>query len=200
MSASAWRAHVDHEKCVACGKCVEVCPAGAAKLGQKICRKDGSKTLYPMHLLPDDTPWGEDKWSKTYREDNKINCYESGTSPCKTACPAHIAIQGYIQMASEGKYAEAVRLIRQDNPFPAVCGAVCNRRCEDRCTRGTIDQPIAIDEIKKFVCQYEKAHPEEFVPDDCYNMDGKQWTDYPIAIVGSGPAGLTCAYYLRKEG
>ena len=200
MSASAWRAHVDHEKCVACGKCVEVCPAGAAKLGQKLCHKDGSKTLYPMRLLPDDTPWGEDKWSKTYREDNKINCYASGTAPCKTACPAHIAVQGYIQMASEGRYAEAVRLIRQDNPFPAVCGAVCNRRCEDRCTRGTIDKPIAIDEIKKFLCQYEKAHPEEFVPDDCYNMDGKQWTEYPIAVIGSGPAGLTCAYYLRKEG
>ena len=200
MSASAWRAHVDHEKCVACGKCVEVCPAGAAKLGQKLCRKDGSKTLYPMHLLPDDTPWGEDKWNKNYREDNKINCYESGTSPCKAACPAHIAVQGYIQMASEGRYAEAVHLIRQDNPFPAVCGAVCNRRCEDRCTRGTLDQPIAIDEIKKFLCQYEKDHVEEFVPDDCYNMDGNQWSEYPIAVIGSGPAGLTCAYYLRKEG
>ena len=69
-----------------------------------------------MSLLPDDTPWGEDKWSKTYREDNKINCYASGTAPCKTACPAPIAVQGYIQMASEGRYAEApVRAVAAKN-------------------------------------------------------------------------------------
>ena len=125
MSRSAYRAHVDPDKCVACGKCVEVCPAGAARLGQKLCRADGSKVMYPMHDLPDDHIWGEDKWNYNYRDTNKINCYDTGTSPCKTACPAHIAVQGYLQMAKEGRYEEAVALIRQDNPFPAVCGAVC---------------------------------------------------------------------------
>ena len=199
MSRSAYRAHVDAEKCVACGKCVEVCPSGAAKLGQKLCRADGSKVKYPVHELPDDHIWGEDKWDPDYRDHNKINCYDTGTSPCKTACPAHLAVQGYIRMAAEGRYEEAVRLIRQDNPFPAVCGAVCNRRCEDRCTRGTIDSPVAIDEIKKFLCQYELQNPDAFIP-ICDNMDGKQWDEFPIAVIGSGPAGLSAAYYLRKDG
>ena len=199
MSRSAYRAHVDATKCVACGKCVEVCPSGAAKLGQKLCRADGSKVMYPMHDLPDDNVWGEDRWDPDYRDHNKINCYDTGTSPCKTACPAHLAVQGYIRMAAEGRYDEAIRLIRQDNPFPAVCGAICNRRCEDRCTRGTIDAPVAIDEIKKFLAQWELQHPADYVP-VCENMDGKQWDDFPIAVIGAGPAGLSAAYYLRQEG
>ena len=199
MSRSAYRAHVDPEKCVACGKCVEVCPAGAARLGQKLCHADGSKVMYPMHDLPDDNVWGEDRWDWHYRDTNKINCYDSGTSPCKTACPAHIAVQGYLQMAKEGRYEEAVELIRQDNPFPAVCGAVCNKRCEDRCTRGTLDDPVSIDEVKKFVTQWEKKNLDAFVP-ICDNMDGKQWDEFPIAVIGSGPAGLSAAYYLRKDG
>lgn len=199
MSRSAYRAHVDPSKCVACGKCVEVCPAGAARLGQKLCRKDGSKVKYPMHELPDDMPWGEDKWDPDYRDHNKINCYDTGTSPCKTACPAHLAVQGYIQMASEGRYDDALQLIRQDNPFPAVCGAICNRKCEDRCTRGTIDAPLAIDEIKKFLARRELTKEYRYIP-PCENQDGEQWTDYPIAVIGAGPAGLTAAYYLRQEG
>ena len=199
MSRSAYRAHVDAEKCVACGKCVEVCPAGAARLGQKLCKADGSKVKYPVHDLPDDHVWGEDKWDRNYRDHNKINCYDTGTSPCKTACPAHIAVQGYIKMAAEGRYEDAVRLIRQDNPFPAVCGAVCNRRCEDRCTRGTIDKPVAIDEIKKFLAQWELEHPGHFkVMSE--NGEGNQWDDYKIAVIGAGPAGLSAAWYLRTEG
>ncbi|MBQ7372076.1 MAG: FAD-dependent oxidoreductase, partial [Blautia sp.] len=199
MSRSAYRAHVDAKKCVACGKCVEVCPAGAARLGQKLCRADGRKVMYPMHELPDDLPWGEDNWDPDYRDHNKINCYDTGTSPCKTACPAHLAVQGYVRMAAEGRYQEALKLIRQDNPFPAVCGAVCNRRCEDRCTRGLIDQPVAIDEIKKFLALYEKDNIEPFIP-ICENGEGKQWEDHKIAVIGSGPAGLSAAYYLRTEG
>ncbi len=198
MSRSAYRAHVDKDKCVACGKCVEVCPAGAAKLGQKLCKADGTKMKYKLHDLPDDLPWGEDRWDPDYRDHNKINCWETGTSPCKTACPAHLAVQGYIQMAADGRYAEALDLIRQDNPFPAVCGAVCNRRCEDRCTRGTIDKPVAIDEIKKFLAQQElKVDPKLPV---CENGEGNQWDEFPIAVIGAGPAGLSAAYYLRAEG
>lgn len=199
MSRSAYVAHVDAEKCVACGKCVEVCPSGAAKLGQKLCHADGSKVMYPVHELPDDHVWGEDKWDRNYRDNNKINCYDSGTSPCKTACPAHIAVQGYVKMVAEGRYEDAVRLIRQDNPFPAVCGAVCNKRCEDRCTRGTIDKPVAIDELKKFLAQWELEHPMDYKV-ICENGEGKQWDDFKIAVIGAGPAGLTAAYYLRTEG
>ena len=199
MSRSAYRAHVDAEKCVACGKCVEVCPAGAAKLGRKLCKSDGTQTVYKMRDLPVDHTWGEDRWDRDYRDHNKENCYDSGTSPCKTACPAHIAVQGYIRMAAEGRFEDAVRLIRKDNPFPAVCGAVCNKRCEDRCTRGLIDAPVAIDEIKKFLAQWELENPADYtVP--CENWAGKEWEDKKIAVIGAGPAGLSAAYYLRSEG
>ena len=197
MSRSAYRAHVEKEKCVACGKCVEVCPVGAAKLGQKLCTKKGP-VIYPLSELPDDKVWGPDKWNYNYREDAKINCYPQGTAPCKTACPAHLAIQGYIKMASEGRYEEALKLIKQDNPFPAVCGAVCNRRCEDACTRGTIDQPLAIDEIKKFIASLDLHAETRYIP-LCENGEGKFFTQ-KIAVIGAGPAGLSAAYYLRKEG
>lgn len=200
MSRSAYRAHVEKEKCVACGKCVEVCPVGAAKLGQKLCNKQGCEIEYPLSELPDAHRWGADKWNPSYREDAKINVYDSGTAPCKTACPAHIAIQGYIKMALEGRYREALELIKQDNPLPAVCGAICNRRCEDACTRGTIDEPLAIDEIKKFVSYLEIEDKNRFVP-VCENDEGNMWgPDYKMAIIGSGPAGLSCAYYLRTRG
>ena len=199
MSRSAYRAHVDREKCVACGKCVEVCPVGAAKLGQKLCTKQG-EIKYPKTMLPDNHLWGADKWNPNYREDAKINCYDTGTAPCKTACPAHLPIQGYVKMAGEGRYAEALRLIKQDNPFPAVCGAICNRRCEDACTRGTIDAPIAIDEIKKFIAGLELNEAQRYIP-KCENDEGKMWgSDYKMAVIGAGPAGLTCAYYLRERG
>lgn len=199
LSASAYRAHVDKEKCVACGKCVEVCPVGAAKLGQKLCRKNGTEVTYPKSELPDLTPWGVDKWNYNYRDTAKINCYDTGTAPCKTACPAHLAVQGYVRMAAEGRYMDALKLIKQDNPLPAVCGAICNRRCEDRCTRGTIDQPVAIDEIKKFIAAQELKAEGRYIP-ACYNDEGKQWDDYKIAVIGSGPAGLSAAYYLRTRG
>ena len=199
LSASAYRAHVDIEKCVACGKCVEVCPVGAAKLGQKLCTKDGETVTYPQMELPDLTPWGPHKWNYNFREDAQINCYDTGTAPCKAACPAHIAVQGYVRMAAEGRYMDALKLIKLDNPLPAVCGAICNRRCEDRCTRGTIDQPVAVDEIKKFIAAQELTPEGRYIP-SCYNDEGKQWDDYKIAIVGSGPAGLSAAYYLRTKG
>ena len=199
MSASAYRAHVDRDKCVACGKCVEVCPVGAAKLGQKLCTKDGKVVQYKLTELPNAKKWGPDKWNKNYRDDAKLNVYEKGTAPCKTACPAHLAVQGYIHMASEGRYLDALKLIKQDNPLPAVCGAICNRRCEERCTRGTIDQPVAIDEIKKFIAAQELNAETRYIP-ECYNDVGEQWDDYKIAVIGSGPAGLSAAYYLRTQG
>ena len=199
MSRSAYRAHVEKDKCVACGKCVEVCPVGAAKLGQKLCTRHG-EVRYPMTLLPDETKWTPDNWNPNYREDAKLHCYSTGTSPCKTACPAHLAVQGYVKMAAEGRYLDALKLIKQDNPFPAVCGAICNRRCEDACTRGTIDQPVAIDEIKKFIAAQELKTENRYVP-ICEKDDGGMWgPDYKMAVIGAGPAGMSCAYYLRTRG
>jgi NADPH-dependent glutamate synthase beta subunit-like oxidoreductase len=199
MSRSAYRAHVDKENCVACGKCVEVCPVGAAKLGQKLCTKQG-EIKYPLTLLPDETKWTADNWNPHYREDAKINCYETGTAPCKASCPAHLASQGYIKLAGEGKYLEALKLIKEDNPFPYVCGAVCNKRCEQECTRGMIDAPVAIDDIKRFIAQQELDADKRYIP-ICETDHGDMWgADYKMAIIGAGPAGLSCAYYLRERG
>lgn len=199
MSRSAYRAHVDAENCVACGKCVEVCPVGAAKLGQKLCTKNGP-VEYPKHELPDDTKWGPEKWDENYRDNNMINCYDSGTAPCKTACPAHIAVQGYIKMAAEGRYLDALKLIKQDNPFPAVCGSICNRRCEDACTRGTIDAPIAIDEIKKFIAAQELHAEKRYIPERRTHRATTEDYDEKIAVIGAGPAGMSCAFFLSKMG
>ncbi len=198
MSRSAYRAHVTKEKCVACGKCVEVCPAGAAKLGQKLCTKDGGEISYPKHELPDAAAWSKDKWNPNYRDDNKINCYETGTAPCKTACPAHLPVQGYVKMAAEGRYMDALKLIKTENPFPAVCGAICNRRCEDACTRGTIDQAVAIDEIKKFIAEQELHADKRYVP-EMTNHSGKPM-EQKIAVIGAGPAGMTAAFFLKEMG
>lgn len=199
MSRSAYRAHVEKDKCVACGKCVEVCPVGAAKLGQKLCTVHGY-IQYPTTELPDEVKWGENKWNTHYREDAKINCYETGTSPCKAACPAHLAVQGYVKMAAEGRYADALKLIKQDNPFPYVCGAICNKRCEQACTRGTIDQPVSIDEIKKFIAAQELDQDKRYIP-LCETDHGGMWgEDFKMAVIGAGPAGLSCAYYLRERG
>ncbi len=197
MSASAYRAHVNTEKCVACGKCAEICPVGAAKLGQKLCTKNGPIT-YPKQELPDTIKWGKEKWNWNFRDTAKINCYETGTSPCKSACPAHLPVQGYIQMASEGRYYDALKLIKDFNPFPAVCGAICNRRCEQQCTRGSIDAPLAIDEIKKFIAEKEIEQDQRYIP-LCENVEGKFYPQ-KMAIIGGGPAGMSCAYYLRQMG
>ncbi len=199
LSASAYRAHVDKTKCVACGKCVEVCPAGAVKLGQKLCTKQGEME-YPKQELPNSLKWGKDKWNPNYVYDNRKNCHESGTAPCKTACPAHIAIQGYIQLAKEGRYLDALKLIKQDNPFPSVCGYVCNRRCEDACTRGSLDKALAIDEIKKFIAEQDLKTAERYVPEKIRRRPVDLDYEQKIAIIGAGPAGLSCAYYLARMG
>ncbi|MGN0201087.1 MAG: FAD-dependent oxidoreductase [Candidatus Cryptobacteroides sp.] len=198
MSRSAYVAKVEPEKCVACGRCVEYCPAGAVKLGQKLCTKQGPQT-YPRQELPDAVKWGKEKWNEDYRDRNRINCYPTGTSPCKTACPAHIAVQGYLKKAAEGKYREALELIKRENPFPAVCGRVCNRRCEDACTRGTIDQPVAIDAVKKFIADQDLNAEHRFVPEIVVASNLGRWKE-KIAIIGGGPSGLSCAYYLATMG
>ena len=198
MSRSAYVARVETDQCVACGRCVEYCPAGAVKLGQKLCTKDGP-VEYPRQELPDAVKWGPEKWAVDYRDKNRVNCYDTGTAPCKTACPAHIAVQGYLKLAAQGKYREALQLIKRENPFPAVCGRICNRRCEDACTRGTVDQAVAIDEVKRFIAQQDLDAATRFVPEKVIpKVDGA--FDQQIAIIGGGPAGLSCAYYLAEKG
>lgn len=199
MSRSAYIAKVEKQNCVACGKCVEACPAGAVKLGQKLCDKEGCEITYPRIPLPGDQPWGEHMWSHNYRDTNRINCYDTGTAPCKTACPAHIGIQGYLQLAKEGRYEEALALIKKDNPLPAVCGHVCNRRCEDACTRGMIDEAVAIDEVKRFIAERDLNAETRFIPKKTI-PSLKGGFKEKIAIIGAGPAGLSCAYFLALTG
>ena len=199
MSRSAYIAKVEKQNCVACGKCVEACPAGAVKLGQKLCDKEGCEITYPQMPLPGDQPWGEHMWSHNYRDVNRINCYDTGTAPCKTACPAHIGIQGYLQLAKEGRYEDALALIKKDNPLPAVCGHVCNRRCEDACTRGTIDEAVAIDEVKRFIAERDLNAETRFIPKKTI-PSLKGGFEEKIAIIGAGPAGLSCAYFLALTG
>lgn len=196
MSRSNYVSKIDSEKCVACGQCVEACSMNALKLGQKLCTKEPIPEERDRKL-PYDNEWGPDKWNVEYRL-NREDVVDTGTAPCKTNCPAHIAIQGYIKLAAQGKYTEALELIKKENPFPAVCGRICNRRCESACTRGDIDEPIAIDEIKKFIAEQDLNKDVRFVP-KMLNQLGKKYPQ-KIAVIGAGPSGMSCAYYLTIKG
>lgn len=192
MVRSNYVSKVDKDKCVACGECVEVCPVNALKLGQKLCTK--TPIVEPVREdFASDTEWGQDRWNEDHRI-NKENVVETGTSPCKTECPAHISVQGYIKLASQGNYREAIELIKHENPFPAVCGRICPRKCESACTRGDIDDPVAVDEIKKFIAEQDLNTENRYVPTKRHDYDNK------IAVVGAGPSGLSCAYYLAVDG
>ena len=200
LSRSSFTAKVEKDKCVACGKCVETCPAGAVKMGQKLCRKDGSEVKYPHAPLPDNNIWGPYAWDENYRDTARMsNTYASGSAPCKAACPAHVPVQAYLRLAHEGKYREALAMIKTENPFPAVCGRVCNKRCEAECTRGKIDAPVSIDAVKKFVADLDLNSEDRFVPEKIVQSTHGEF-DEKIAIIGGGPAGLSAAYYLAQMG
>ena len=163
MVRSNYVSQVNRDQCVACGQCVENCPVNALQLGQKVCSRKPVVEKIVRADTPRDTEWTEDRWNPDYRT-NRKNVVDTGTAPCKTECPAHIGIQGYIKLAAQGRYTEALELIKKENPFPAVCGRICNRRCESACTRGDVDEPIAIDEIKKYIAQQDMNADRRFVP------------------------------------
>lgn len=192
MIRSNYVSKVDKDKCVACGECVAVCPVNALKLGHKLCTKTPI-IEEQREDFPSNSEWGEDKWNPDYRI-NRKNVVETGTSPCKTQCPAHISVQGYIKLAASGRYKEALELIKHENPFPAVCGRICPRKCEDACTRGDIDGSVAIDEIKKFIADQDLNLNNRYIPKLRHEYGKK------IAIIGAGPSGLSCAFYLAIDG
>ena len=192
MVRSNYISKIDAELCVGCGECVQVCPMNALKLGQNICSP--SSLEYQQRTdFPSNTEWGPDRWNVDYRT-NRENVLDTGTSPCKTECPAHISVQGYIKLASQGKYRQALELIKNENPFPAICGRICPRVCESVCTRGDVDDPIAIDDIKKFIAEQDLYEDHRYIPKKKHNYGNK------IAVIGAGPSGMSCAYYLAIDG
>ena len=200
LSRSAYTANVNKSNCVACGQCVANCPAGAVKLGQKLCDSKGKEVKYPQAPLPDKIKWGKYAWDENYRDTmRRSDTYASGTAPCKAACPAHVPVQGYLKKAHEGKYQEALALIKTQNPFPAVCGRVCNKRCEEACTRGSIDKAVSIDAVKKFVADFDLKSETKYVPEKIIPNTHGEFAE-KIAIIGAGPAGLSAAYYLALMG
>ena len=193
LARSNYVAEVDPEKCGACGQCMEVCPMNAAKLGQQLPQQN------PVEIVADPIPqrcleWGPEYFKPDYLNTRRNVQPETGTSPCKTDCPAHVAVQGYLKLAAQGKYSDALELIKKNNPFPAICGSICNHRCEQVCTRGDLDEPVAIDEVKKFIAAQELNIKNRFVPKKIHPVGQK------VAVIGSGPAGLACAYYLAVLG
>ena len=193
--SSNFIARVDKDKCVACGQCVENCQTNAVRLGQKHCLTDSH--ISDAYASDKEIPWDKKSYNIDYRT-TRTDTMPSGTAPCKAECPAHVPVQGYIKLAAQGRYTEALELIKKENPFPAVCGRICNKACEDACTRGSVDAPIAIDDIKKFIAGKDLEAEHRFVP-KMVNQTGKPYEE-KIAVIGSGPAGLTCAYYLALKG
>ena len=193
--SSNFIARVDKNKCVACGQCVENCQTNAVRLGQKHCLTDSH--ISDAYASDKEIPWDKKSYNIDYRT-TRTDTMPSGTAPCKAECPAHVPVQGYIKLAAQGRYTEALELIKKENPFPAVCGRICNKACEDACTRGSVDAPIAIDDIKKFIAGKDLEAEHRFVP-KMVNQTGKPYEE-KIAVIGSGPAGLTCAYYLALKG
>ena len=194
--SSNYVAEIDEEKCVACGQCVEHCPGKALKLGQKLCTKEALPPE-PEYKKISDKGWTKDDWDIDYRT-NREQVTSTGTAPCKAACPAHIAVQGYLRLAAQGKYRDALELIKKENPFPAVCGRICNHACETACTRATVDEAVAIDEVKRFIADQDLDAATRYIPP----VSSPQEYTYPekIAIIGAGPAGMTCAFFLAERG
>jgi NADPH-dependent glutamate synthase beta subunit-like oxidoreductase len=170
--------YVDLDKCTACGECAKVCPIEVPnQFDMNLRERRAAFKLYPQGM------------PSAFAIDKR------GTAPCKATCPAHVSIQGYIALINDGRYKEALKLFKDDHPFPAVCGRVCHHPCESECTRNDVDQPLAIRELHRFLADYEKQSGEFYIPEI-----KAEKRDEKIAVIGSGPAGLTAAYYLLKQG
>jgi NADH-quinone oxidoreductase subunit F len=122
-------------------------------------------------------------------------CSDLFISPCENTCPANINVPGYIRLIAAGRFLDAYQLIRQENPFPAVCGRICTRPCESKCRRSMTDEALAICDLKRFAADYAYKNEKEILIDSIMSKNGKK-----IAIIGAGASGLTCGYYLVRNG
>jgi heterodisulfide reductase subunit A-like polyferredoxin len=168
---------VDMEKCTACGECAKVCPIEIPNLfDEGLRQRKAAFKLYPQAM------------PGAYAIEKK------GTAPCKATCPAHVSVQGWIALMNQGRYAEAIELFKKDHPFPGICGRVCHHPCENACTRGQLDQPLSIQYLHRFLADWDMQQEKPYLPEK------KPAKNQKVAIVGSGPAGLACAYFLAIEG
>jgi len=169
--------YIDPLKCVGCGDCADVCPVVIPDpFNEGLAPRRAAHKLYPQ-AVP-----------------NAYAIEKLGISPCRDACPAGQRAQGYIALIREGRYADALRVIKEDNPFPGICGRICNHRCEDACNRALIDEPVNIRALKRFVTDRVYAEPRTPL------APAEPRHEARVAIIGAGPCGLTTAQDLARLG
>lgn len=166
--------YVDWSRCTACGLCEQTCPV-------TLVNSNGKRS---HAITRGETP-------TTY------HIQKLGTAPCRDACPVHQHAQGYVALIREKRYLDAYYLIRADNPFPSLCGRICNHYCEQECTRNRVDEPVAVMALKRFVADWAYEHRDQLPPKSppSVPISGKR-----VAVVGAGPAGLTAALDLVRAG
>jgi len=169
--------YVDLSKCTSCGECTKVCPIELDnEYDQGLSRRTAAYKRYAQAI--------PGAYAITKR----------GTAPCKATCPAHVSVQGYIALINQGKYREALELFKESHPFPAICGRICHHPCEGICTRGEVDEPLGIQYLHRFLADKDFSAGEPYLPETGEDRGEK------IAVIGSGPAGLAAAYFLRIKG
>ena len=178
--------YVKLDACTGCGDCAAACPVHRPDaFNQNLSERRAIFKLYPQ-AIP-----------------NAFAIHKQGTAPCRDACPIHQRAQGYVALIRESRFADAYRTILEDNPFPSVCGRVCNHRCEDACSRGQADAPVNIMALKRFVSDWvwdqQVAGAWDAAAFDSRNPSPAA-SGHRVAIVGAGPAGLTCALDLVRQG
>jgi NADPH-dependent glutamate synthase beta subunit-like oxidoreductase/NAD-dependent dihydropyrimidine dehydrogenase PreA subunit len=175
--------YVDPKKCTSCNDCTAVCPVALPNAFNR--GLDQRKAIYLPY--PQAVP-------------NAFVITKRGTSPCKHACPAETSAQGYIALIQAGRYEEALRVVKEYNPFPATVGRVCNHPCEEQCNRAKFDSPVAICALKRFVADWVYAHKKGLPKEAVARIPKDEGSKLRVAIIGSGPAGLSCAHHLCRMG
>ncbi len=166
---------IDESKCTGCGACTEDCPVVLpSEFDQGLTDRKAIFRPYPQ-AVP-----------------NVFTISRRGTAPCQAACPVHQGAQGYLALIAQRRFEEALQVILRDNPLPSICGRVCTHPCTDACTRCQVDDPVNLPGLKRFVTD---QFPDYKLPQPTVADRSER-----IAIIGSGPAGLVCAYHLRQKG